>query len=352
MWVFDCDTLGFLAVNRAAVERYGWSRQEFRRMTLADIRPPEEQALLDAVLARADLGSSPTPYQMRHRTRDGALIDVEITMRGLDFGGRSAGVVLAQDVTERTRAAQARQAMEERLRQAQKMEAVGQMTGGIAHDFNNLLGVIIMKMEMMQEDLPPGSPFAATVAGALGAALRGAELVKRLLAFSRRRELNAVKTDIAELLEGVEPLIKAAVPQVHLRIEPQPALRACMVDRTGLETALLNLSVNARDAMPPGGTLRITARNRTIDDAEAASRAGLVAGDWIEIAVGDTGSGIPPEVLSQIFEPFFTTKAEGKGTGLGLSMVLGFITQSGGFVVVDSVVGQGTTFRLHLPVIY
>jgi signal transduction histidine kinase len=259
--------------------------------------------------------------------------------------------MLAQAVTERNRAQHARQAIEERVRQAQKMEAVGQMTGGIAHDFNNLLAAIIMNMEIMQEDLPPDSPLSENVAGALGAATRGADLVKRLLAFSRRRELHAVRTDIAELLNSFQPLIKAAVPQVQLRVEAADNLRLCMVDRAEFESALLNLSVNARDAMPPGGSLRITASNRTITEEEVARHAGLVAGEWVQIVVSDTGSGIAPELVARIFEPFFTTKEEGKGTGLGLSMVFGFATQSGGFLAVDSIVGKGTTISLFLPVI-
>ena len=351
MWMIDRDSLRFLAVNRAAEERYGWSRDEFLGMTLHDIHGPESQSALAAASPDWDPAAVRATLPSTHRTRGGAALDVEITVGLIDFEERRAGVMLAQDVTERTRAQQARQAMEERLRQAQKMEAVGQMTGGIAHDFNNLLAVIIMKMEIMQEDLPPDSPFAENVAGALGAATRGADLVKRLLAFSRRRELHAVRTDIAELLNSFRPLIKAAVPQVLLKVEATDNLRLCMVDRAEFETALLNLSVNARDAMPPGGLLCITANNRTIAEEEVALRAGLVAGDWVQIAVSDTGSGIAPELVPKVFEPFFTTKEEGKGTGLGLSMVYGFVTHSGGFLTVDSVVGKGTTISLFLPVI-
>lgn len=351
MWMIDRDSLRFLAVNQAAEARYGWSRDEFLGMTLHDIHGPESQAALAAASPDWDSAAVRTTLPSTHRTRGGAALDVEITVGLIDFEERRAGVMLAQDVTERTRAQQARQAMEGRLRQAQKMEAVGQMTGGIAHDFNNLLAVIIMKLEIMQEDLPPDSPFCESVAGALAAATRGADLVKRLLAFSRRRELHAVKTDIAELLNSFRPLIKAAVPQVQLRVEATDDLRLCMVDRAEFETALLNLSVNARDAMPPGGSLCISASNRTITEKDVALRAGVVAGDWVQIAVSDTGSGIAPELVSKVFEPFFTTKEEGKGTGLGLSMVFGFVTHSGGFLSVDSVVGEGTTISLFLPAI-
>jgi len=270
-------------------------------------------------------------------TRDGRWHQL-IEQRTLDGGTISIRI----DIT-------ARKIAEAQLRQNQKLEMVGQMTGGIAHDFNNLLAVVIMKMEVLQEELTPDSPYVDMVDGALAAATRGADLVARLLAFSRRRELNPTETSIGDLLTKFRPLLKAAVPQVELTVEVAEGLPPCLVDRTELETAILNLAVNARDAMPNGGPLRVTARQRKIRAGNGPLPSGALPGDWIEVAVTDAGTGIPPELLSQIFEPFFTTKGEGKGTGLGLSMVFGFATQSGGFVTVDSAVGRGTTIALCLP---
>ncbi len=342
MWVYDRKTLRFLAVNEATVERYGWSREEFRAMNLTDIRRPEDLPGLHAALANEAAGTKRAVSHLKHRTRNGVLLDVEITAQTIDFGGRSAAVVVANDVTEKLKA-------ENQLRQAQKMEAVGQMTGGIAHDFNNILAIILMKMEVLEDELPADSAYLGYVKGTIAAAIRGAGLVRRLLSFSRSRELKAVETDIAALLTNFKPLLAAAVPQLDLSIRADDDLSPCMVDRTGLETAILNLAVNARDAMRGRGVLRIAARNRAILEQDIAACPGLTVGDWLEIAVSDTGTGMSADVQAKVFEPFFTTKTEGLGTGLGLSMVNGFISQSGGIATIDSKLGRGTTITLYLP---
>jgi signal transduction histidine kinase len=238
----------------------------------------------------------------------------------------------------------------QQLAQSQKMEVVGQLTGGIAHDFNNLLAVISMKMEGLIDELPPDSPYLPKINAALAAAERGGALVARMMTFSRRRPQDAVRTDIAGLLTDFKDLLATAVPRtVKLSVEIESGLRESVIDRTGLETAILNLVVNARDAMPSGGSLRVSARNRTLRGGDAELPGDIRPGDWVVVAVADTGSGMSPEVQAKVFEPFFTTKPVGKGTGLGMAMVRDFVRHANGFVVLESESGRGTTIALYLP---
>jgi PAS domain S-box-containing protein len=261
---------------------------------------------------------------------------------------RELNATLEQQVAERT--AQLRQ-NEEALRQSQKMEAVGQLTGGVAHDFNNLLQVIIGNLDTLQRNLASDSPRLQRAAtNAMNGARRAAALTQRLLAFSRRQPLdpkpisaNALVTNLSELVHrtlgemvAVETVLAAGLWKVE-------------VDANELEAAILNLAVNARDAMPGGGRLTIETANTHIDAAYAAGHAEVTPGQYVSIAVSDTGAGMDPKTVAQAFEPFFTTKPVGKGTGLGLSQVYGFVKQSGGHVKIYSEVGQGTTVKIYLP---
>ncbi|MDF1586302.1 hybrid sensor histidine kinase/response regulator [Marinimicrococcus flavescens] len=245
----------------------------------------------------------------------------------------------ARDVTEQRRA-------EATLRQAQKMEAVGQLTGGVAHDFNNLLQVIWSSLELLDRELAEGSTGRRQLASARDAVERGKRLNGQLLAFARRQPLAPVGVALKKVLDDIVELLRRTLGE-RIRIETALAedLWPVLVDRTQLENALLNLAVNARDAMGGEGLLRITAANRTV----GAAGGELEPGSYVELAVEDSGCGMPPEVLARVFEPFFTTKAEGQGTGLGLSMVYGFVKQSKGQVTIDSSPGRGTTVRLALP---
>ncbi|MDP2372169.1 ATP-binding protein [Reyranella sp.] len=334
----------FLAVNAAAVERYGWSRGEILAMKVGDLRPPGEAPRPRAIgPANKPATGAATPVARRHRRKDGTVIEVEVTTRAIEFEGQPAALSLAVDVTERNR-------IEEQLRQSQKMEAVGQLTGGIAHDFNNLLTVIIANLEALEEDDRLGPAGKAHLESIGGAADRAAELTRQLLAFSRKQPLRAQVTALNELVAGTVKLLRRSL---SARIEIDTVLAAGLwavdVDRAQLETALVNLCLNARDAMPGGGKLMIETRNATLDEDYAARNSDVVAGDYAMLAVTDTGTGMPPEVLARIYDPFFTTKEVGKGTGLGLSMVYGFIMQSNGHMKVYSEPGRGTTFKLFLP---
>ncbi|WP_198598313.1 hybrid sensor histidine kinase/response regulator [Mangrovicella endophytica] len=253
---------------------------------------------------------------------------------------------------EREQAVQAREAAEEALRQAQKMEAVGQLTGGIAHDFNNLLQGITGALSILKRRLTEGRTdnLDRFIDGALRSADRAAALTHRLLAFSRRQPLSPRPVAVNDLLGSMQDLLRGTLgPSISIRLAPAADLWGTVCDANQLENAILNLAVNARDAMPEGGSLTISTANVVLAPGAAGMPAGLPPGDYVQISVADTGSGMPPEVIARAFEPFFTTKELGKGTGLGLSMVYGFVRQSDGFVDIASKQGVGTTLHLYLP---
>jgi CheY-like chemotaxis protein len=230
------------------------------------------------------------------------------------------------------------------------MEAVGRLTGGIAHDFNNILGTIVGSVDLLLERLDPQSESTELAQEALDSALRGAELTKRLLAFSRRQPLQPDIIDLNEALSGMMRLVRRAVGEtVDVTIVPGNDLWPALADKAQVEEAVLNLTINARDAMPAGGRLVIETANVHLDEDYAAHHVEVTPGDYAMLAVTDSGKGMPPEVAEKAFEPFFTTKEVGKGTGLGLSMVYGFVKQSGGHLKIYSELGHGTTVRLYLP---
>ncbi|SHK39768.1 Signal transduction histidine kinase [Bradyrhizobium lablabi] len=254
--------------------------------------------------------------------------------------------VYFRDITEHKHAVEARRLMQEQLHQSQKMESVGQLTGGIAHDFNNLLMVVSGNLELIEEAADNGR-VRQFVTAARRAADRGAKLTSQLLAFSRRQRLSPTLVNANELISEFQGLIRQAVGGAcEVQLLTDGPLWLCHVDQSLLETALLNLALNGRDAMPDGGVLKIETRNVVLDKGAVAE---CLPGSYVKVSVTDTGCGMPPEIRDRVFEPFFTTKEVGKGTGLGLSMVYGFVRQSGGYVAVESAPGAGTTVALYLP---
>ncbi|WP_307420721.1 response regulator [Azospirillum rugosum] len=246
--------------------------------------------------------------------------------------------------------AERREAAEAALRQSQKLEAIGQLTGGVAHDFNNLLTVIVGNLGLIERRADNPDEVRGMAATALAAAARGERLTQHLLAFARRQALRPQVVDVNRLVSGLVPLVQRAVGEriaVDLRLAPD--LAHCRIDPNQCETALLNLAVNARDAMPDGGRLTIATRNVRLDALAGGAAGELGPGDYVAVVVADTGAGIPPDILPHVFEPFFTTKDVGKGSGLGLSQIYGFARQSGGQAQIESAVGEGTTVTLLLP---
>jgi signal transduction histidine kinase/CheY-like chemotaxis protein len=250
---------------------------------------------------------------------------------------------LQKEISERERT-------EETLRQAQKMEAVGQLTGGLAHDFNNLLTVILGNLQLISAKTDNDERLARYIKSAIGATERGANLTQKLLAFSRRQALRAEAVLVNDLLPGIQMLARQIIGvNIDLNLKSGENLWFCRTDAIQLESAVLNLVINARDAMPQGGQLTIETANITFDEEMASAIPDAIPGQYVTISVKDTGTGIPDEVLKRVFEPFFTTKAIGKGSGLGLSMVYGFVRQTNGFITIDSQANQGTKVCLYLP---
>ena len=264
------------------------------------------------------------------------------------------GVIHAvgRDVSAEREAAQALLETQERLRQSQKMEALGQLTGGIAHDFNNLLHGISGSIDVVRRRLAAGrsDDIERFMDAATHSASRAAALIHRLLAFARRQSLDSRKVEVSALVMSMEELLRRTLgAHISLDVLPGEGVWAAQSDENQLESAVLNLAINARDAMPGGGTLSIATSNATLDESYTDAHEGLQAGDYAVISVSDSGTGMPPDVLAKVFEPFFTTKPQGQGTGLGLSMIYGFAKQSGGHVRLQSAPGEGTTVWLYLP---
>jgi signal transduction histidine kinase/CheY-like chemotaxis protein len=254
--------------------------------------------------------------------------------------------VFFRDITEHKLAVEARRQTEEQLHQSQKMESVGQLTGGVAHDFNNLLTVVSGNLELIEDATEIGK-VRQYAAAARRAADRGAKLTTQLLAFSRRQKLHPKLVNANDLISEFQGLIRQAIGGgCELRLRTDEGLWPCQIDPPLLETALLNLALNGRDAMLDGGILEIETQNVVLDDETVA---GCPPGSYVRLSVKDTGCGMTPEIRDRVFEPFFTTKEVGKGTGLGLSMVYGFVRQSGGHVAIESATGAGTTIALYLP---
>jgi two-component system cell cycle sensor histidine kinase/response regulator CckA len=338
MWVYDSKSLRFLAVNDAAIRHYGYTREEFLAMSITEIRPREEVAELLADIARDGGPGSPRAGIWHHRRRDGSIIDVEITAGRISYGGRDAALVLSHDVTQRRQ-------LEERLKDAEKMEAIGRLAGGVAHDFNNLLTVISGYASVLEDRTGPSEPLREIA----HAAEQATALTRQLLAFSRRQVLHPRTLDINEVVAGMEPMLGRIIGD-DVRVAVSLSADTAMVeaDQAQLERIVLNLAANARDAMPQGGRLTIETSLVELDEEYVREHGEGTPGRHVLLAVSDSGCGMSEEVRRHLFEPFYTTK-EGGGTGLGLATVFGVVKQSGGSIYVYSEEGRGTTFKIYFP---
>ena len=338
------------AVNPAWTKILGWTEHELLTNPYADIIHPDNVVATVEALEEMGRTGQPTKFENRIRSKAGEWMPIGWTVSP-EPGGEHF-IAIGRDLTEDK--ARERQLLEtqEALRQAQKMEAVGQLTGGIAHDFNNLLAGISGSLELLEKRLAEGrlAGMDRYIVAAQGASRRAALLTQRLLAFSRRQTLDPKPVDANRLIAGMEDLIRRSVgPNVAVEVVGAGGLWMTKIDPSQLENALLNLCINARDAMAPdGGRLTIETANKWLDEREAKQRD-LEPGQYVSLGVTDTGVGMTPDIVAQVFDPFFTTKPLGEGTGLGLSMIHGFVRQSGGQVRVYSEPGEGTTMCLYLP---
>ena len=337
-----------LQINRAALEFLGLEEHEIIGRPICEIGTWTENGtgkMISALVDRAAAGSF-VRHEVMMQDRAGKPRTFDFSLKPVfdEVGGVTMVVAEARDVTERL-------GLRAQLAQAQKMEAVGQLTGGVAHDFNNLLQALTGNLDLIHRlaQAHDDARLLQLTANAQRATARGARLTQQLLAFSRRQNLNPEQVWVHRLVAEMDELLRRAVGEtVQVEARAAPDLWPCHLDPAQFESAVLNLAINARDAMPDGGTLAIVAGNMVLDIA-AASRLEVPPGDYVRVDVSDTGTGIAPEHLSRLFEPFFTTKEVGKGTGLGLAMVHGFARQSGGTVTVSSEPGRGTTVSLLLP---
>ncbi|MEX2617392.1 MAG: PAS domain-containing protein [Alphaproteobacteria bacterium] len=344
LWDWDIDT-GTVYYSGRFMELLGYPAQSCLgdfEFFASRLHPDDIGRMQDAIAAHRETGR---PYDMEYRLQVAsgeyrwfhAIGKVSCSPKGTEI---MAGSIL--DVTVRRRA-------EEELRQSQKMEAVGHLTGGVAHDFNNLLTVILGNAEMLAE-MTTDPKMRSMAKMTISAAARGAQLTSRLLAFARRQPLDPKPTDVNQLVEAMQALIRRTLPEsIDLDFVPDPDLGITEIDAGELDTALLNLVVNARDAMQESGKLTIETANVVLDSEYAAHHMEVVPGEYVMVCVSDTGSGMDPETVRRAFEPFFTTKEVGKGSGLGLSMVFGFTKQSGGHIKIYSEPGEGTSVKLYFP---
>lgn len=334
-------------VNPAWTRTLGWSEAELLNRTSEWLEHPDDNGVTQAQVRKLGTAGTTVRFESRFRHKDGSYRWLSWT--GVSDDDRNYAV--ARDVTAEKAAAERLRATEEALLQSQKMEAVGQLTGGIAHDFNNLLTGIVGSLDLLQTRLSQGRTdnVARYINAAMTSANRAAALTHRLLAFARRQPLIPKSVDVNQLVVSLEDLLRRTIGEtIDLRIVAADDLWSTLCDPNQLESALLNLAINARDAMPDGGRLTIATANARLDSVTADTPA-LAPGDYVCITVTDTGVGMSAEVAARAFDPFFTTKPIGQGTGLGLSMIYGFARQSNGHVTIDSKIGQGTTVRLYLP---
>jgi PAS domain S-box-containing protein len=345
--IYDPKTLEIFEVNDAAIEHYGYPREEFVAMTIKDLIPAEDvPMLLDVQAGKMARHDRPTPW--RGVKRDGTVIEIEVAMHEVQFRGRAGQLVVITDISERER-------LRRQLEQVERLESLGQLAGGVAHDFNNLLGVILNYAAFVKEELrdaegPGWETAREDVAQIEQAARRASELTHQLLAFARREVIHPEVISLNDSVISTRQLLRRSLGEhIELSTELQEDLWPVLADPGQMEQILVNLAVNARDAMPGGGRLMIETANVDVDESYAAARPGIEPGRYVRLRVTDTGEGMDEATLARAFEPFFTTKPTGEGTGLGLATIYGIVTQAGGYIRLYSERGFGTSVTVMLP---
>jgi two-component system cell cycle sensor histidine kinase/response regulator CckA len=334
----------FTSLNRAGEQITGYTRAEAAQMSVLQIVSPAYQDQICGMIARQFADEAKTPCSLEILAKDGRKVMLEVSPRLVLKDGQAVGVQgIARDVTQRRH-------LEEQLAHAQRMEAIGHLAGGVAHDFNNLLTVVTGYSELVLRRLDAESPVRQEIEQIKKAGERATTLTRQLLAFSRKQMLQPRVLDLNAVLSDVEHLLRRLIGEnIQLTMVLGPDLKRVKADPGQMEQIIMNLAVNARDAMPQGGMLTVGTANVVLDDDYANQHVDVKPGQYVMLAVSDTGIGMDDHTRSHIFEPFFTTKVKGKGTGMGLSTVYGIVKQSGGYVWVYSEPNQGSTFKIYLP---
>jgi two-component system, cell cycle sensor histidine kinase and response regulator CckA len=334
----------FIEVNDVAYERLGYTREELLSKTPLDIISGVSPRAMVEIGERL-IKTGRTVVEVFHETSDGNKVPVELSMHLFELSGRPSALVVARDITQRKR-------LEDQLLRSQKMEAIGRLAGGVAHDFNNVLTAIMGYSELMLSEVEEDTPMREYVTEVRKAGSRAVALVRQLLAFSRRQVLLPRVLNLNQVVEDIEPMLGRLITEnVELATDLAESVGNVKADPAQLEQIIMNLVVNARDAMPGGGRLNITTRNASADDIHGLEDVDLYTGRYVELMVSDTGCGMDEETKALLFEPFFTTKDQDKGTGLGLATVYGVVKQSGGYITVQSELNAGSVFRIFLPIV-
>ncbi len=344
VYVFDVDTLHFSYVNRATQENLGYSFEEMCKLTPLDIKLEfTKERFMQAIAPILSDETTSLELETLHLRSDGTTYPVWLSLTKMDTGGKGAIIVIGQNITEYKK-------MEDQLRQAHKMESVGRLAGGVAHDFNNMLGVILGHAEMALEQMDRGKPVHDHLNEILKAAKRSADLTRQLLAFARRQTINPVVLDLNETVAGMLNMLRRLIGEdIELIWKPGRSLWHVKIDPAQVDQTLMNLIVNARDAISDVGSITIETSNVVLDEVYCETHAGAPPGEYVLLAVSDTGMGMDKETLDHIFEPFYSTKEVGKGTGLGLAMIYGIVKQNHGYLTVYSEQGNGACFKIYLP---
>ncbi|MAC47499.1 MAG: hypothetical protein CMI12_11705 [Oceanospirillum sp.] len=345
MMAFDREDFRFIAVNHAATEEFGYSHSEMLSKNIYDLVPLQHVIDVHGLVSASE-NSSQGDYRIletRMQKHSGEVIDVEVHTHTIELSGRASILLVAHDITEKKR-------IESSLRQTQKMEAIGQLVGGIAHDFNNITNIIRGHAELLELKLKNNDKVQKHIDAINKAASRTTSLTNKLMQFSRQQQMSSQAYNLNDIIgDLIELITKSLTTNIRVVLElsnhPWPAI----IDKGDFEDVMINLAINARDAMDGRGTLTITTQNITLEQDSPLIVRDRIPGDYLCISIQDTGSGIPKEIRERIFDPFFTTKEKGKGTGLGLSMVYGFVKRSGGFLELDSQENEGSCFQLWLP---
>ena len=343
MMAVDKDSFEFVAVNHAATEEFGYSQKEMLGSSIYDLIPIEcVMGVHSLILSQGD-NQEYSLLETRMKKHSGDIIDVEVHTHSIELAGKPSSLLVVHDITEKKR-------MEQSLRQTQKMEAVGQLVGGIAHDLNNITNIIRGHAELLELKLSDQEKIAKHIKAINKASDRTTSLTRKLMQFSRQQQINSQTYDTTEIIgDLIELITKSLTSNIEVVLNLAPDNWPVIIDKGDFEDVIINLAINARDAMDGKGTLTISTQNFSLVPGDPLLVRGREAGDYLKVSVRDTGSGIPSDIIDRIFDPFFTTKEKGKGTGLGLSMVYGFVKRSNGFMEVESRDNQGSCFHLWLP---